>query len=272
MTQIENKMIQSIEEVDKREVLQLAVEMARILLKNGAEIFRVEETIAHVCNYYEIDCVDCFILSNGIFVTAEDGGKQIFAKVKHVPLSSTHLGIVTEINNLSREIESGKIMLHEASAQLKKIEKIPPKRSYFRVLASGLGGSCFCYLLGGNLWESVAAFLIATIAYLLVLFSEKNKLPRIMMNILGGLLITILALFIARIPLPVHVSSDKLIIGSIMPLIPGLAFVNAIRDIANSDFLSGTIRIIDSLLVFVYIAIGVGFGLSVYSQGLGGIL
>lgn len=272
MIQLENERIEDIKNADKHEVLQLAVEMGRILLKNGAEIFRVEETIAHVCNHYEIDCVDCFILSNGIFVTAEDGGKQIFARIRHVPLSSTHLGIVTEVNHLSREISSGHISLKSAIAQLKQIEKIPPKRSYFRILASGLGGSSFCYLLGGNLWDSILTSLIAMLVYVIVLFAEKHKLPRMMTNISGGLFITILALVITSFHLPIQVSSDNLIIGSLMPLIPGMAFVNAIRDIANSDFLSGTVRIIDSVLVFVYIAIGVGLGLSIYSQGLGGIL
>ena len=48
-----------------------------------------------------------------------------------------------------------------------------------------------------------------------------------------------------------------------MPLVPGMGFVNAIRDIADSDFLSGTVRMIDALLVFVYIAIGVGITLGI---------
>ena len=44
-----------------------------------------------------------------------------------------------------------------------------------------------------------------------------------------------------------------------------------IRDIANSDFLSGTVRMIDALMVFVYIAIGVGTMLSIYNNMIGGI-
>ena len=62
-----------------------------------------------------------------------------------------------------------------------------------------------------------------------------------------------------------------MIVGAIMPLVPGLAFTNAIRDIANSDFLSGTVRMIDALMVFVYIAIGVGTMLSIYNNMIGGI-
>ena len=65
---------------------------------------------------------------------------------------------------------------------------------------------------------------------------------------------------------------DKLIIGSILPLVPGLAFVNSIRDIANSDFISGIVRIVDALLVFVYIAIGVGFVLGCFNKLTGGMI
>ena len=74
------------------------------------------------------------------------------------------------------------------------------------------------------------------------------------------------------IPLPGGVKLDGMIIGSIMPLVPGLAFVNAIRDIADSDFLSGTVRMIDALLVFVYIAVGVGVTLSAYNTMGGGLM
>ena len=63
-----------------------------------------------------------------------------------------------------------------------------------------------------------------------------------------------------------------MIVGAIMPLVPGMAFVNAIRDIADSDFLSGTVRMIDALLVFVYIAIGVGITLSLYNNMMGGVI
>ena len=103
-------------------VLDLALEAGRILLANGAEIFRVEETIWHICNYYKIEQVDAFVLSNGIFLTAYHNGKESYARVKHVPLQGTHLGIVTEVNDLSREISAGHVDMDEAFARLKGIE------------------------------------------------------------------------------------------------------------------------------------------------------
>lgn len=95
-------------------------------------------------------------------------------------------------------------------------------------------------------------------------------MSKIVVNIVGGGIITALAiaaLFIITVPMRL----EGMIIGSIMPLVPGVAFTNAIRDIADSDFLSGTVRMIDALLVFVYIAIGVGAVLGVYNGMIGGL-
>ena len=97
-----------------RDVLDLAMNMGRVLLKNGAEIFRVEETIEHVCRRFHIKDVESFVMSNGIFMTARDETQEVYAKVKHIPISGFHLGIVTEVNDLSREISAGKVGLEEA--------------------------------------------------------------------------------------------------------------------------------------------------------------
>ena len=53
---------------------------------------------------------------------------------------------------------------------------------------------------------------------------------------------------------------NSMIIGSIMPLIPGVAFTYAIREMADADYISGTVRMMDALVSFISIAIGVGLG------------
>ena len=63
-----------------------------------------------------------------------------------------------------------------------------------------------------------------------------------------------------------------MIIGSIMPLIPGVAFTNAIRDIADGDYISGSVRMLDALLVFFCIAMGVGLVFSLFHRLTGGVL
>lgn len=258
---------ETLKDSEMHRVLELALEAGRVLLSNGAEIFRVEETISHICKRFDIDEMDAFVLSNGIFLTAHDQGKEVFAKVKHIPLAGTNLEIVTEVNGLSREISAGHVSVDDAFERLKEIEKLPPKKNLELELRAGVGSGVFCYLMGGNVYESLFTVIIGFLLYVFILYAGRRQVSKIIINLVGGMFITIMALLAIKIPFPFEVTLDKIIIGCILPMIPGVAFVNSIRDIADSDFISGLVKLLDAFLVFVYIAIGVGFVLSIYGGG-----
>ena len=63
-----------------------------------------------------------------------------------------------------------------------------------------------------------------------------------------------------------------MIIGSIIPLVPGVPFTNGIRDIADGDYISGSVRLLDAILVIVSVAIGVGVVLTVVGKISGGVV
>lgn len=261
------------ENVDLQDVLEFAVQAGRILLANGAEIFRVEETITHICNHYGVKDVNLFVLSNGIFITAEKEGREIYAKVKHVPLSGTHLGRVDGVNDLSRRICAGGISLEEATNQLEEIAARPPMKDYIRVLSAGIASGAFCYLLNATLVDSFRTVIISIILNIFLVFGSRAKLSRMLVNTAGGIIVTVFAVLMCREGgMIVSSSVDKVIIGSIFSLIPGVAFVNSLRDIANSDILSGIVKLIDAILGFIYIAIGVGFVLASYNSVIGGLI
>ena len=60
-------------------------------------------------------------------------------------------------------------------------------------------------------------------------------------------------------------------VGSLVPLLPGVAFTNAIRDIADQDYISGAVRMLDVFLVVVCMAFGVGLVMTLWAR-LGGVL
>ena len=64
---------------------------------------------------------------------------------------------------------------------------------------------------------------------------------------------------------------DHMVIGSIIPLVPGVPFTNAIRDIADGDYISGSVRMLDAMLVFFCIAMGVGLMFTIYGRIGGGM-
>lgn len=257
--------------IDIKKVVDMALEAGRILLKNGAEIFRVEETITRICHRFHVDKVDVFTLSHAIFITAEDSKGQTYTRVKNVPLSSTHLGIVAEVNDLSRQITGGYITLEAAVEQLKQIEEMPEESNGKKIFAAGISSGFLGYLLGGTALESVMAFFIGCILYVWVILAGKAKISKIITTIVGGVVITATAIVFQHLPFLTGLRLEGMIGGAIMPLIPGVAFVNAIRDIADSNFLSGTVKMINAIMVFVYIAIGVAITLAVCSNWIGGV-
>ena len=58
--------------------------------------------------------------------------------------------------------------------------------------------------------------------------------------------------------------SDKIIIGSIMLLVPGLALANAMRDFISSDTVTGISRATEAILVATGLAIGVAIAMMIY--------
>lgn len=255
-------------QTNDKEVMELALLAGHMLLENGAEIFRVEETMDRICHYYGVESGNEFVLSNGIFATAGNDREHFFAKVQHIPVSGTHLDKIVAINQLSREIEKGKYTVSEALYALQRIKAAPGKHSKTLILASGVGSGAFCCLFGGNIQDTLAAFTAGLLLYIYVLFFSSRHLSKIVGNITGGALVTLLCGGMYLAGLGAH--PNFMIIGSIMPLIPGVPFTNAIREMADGDYISGSVRMLDALLVFFCIATGVGFGVSILSYLMGG--
>ena len=64
----------------------------------------------------------------------------------------------------------------------------------------------------------------------------------------------------------------SILVGSVMPLVPGVSLVNAIRDFADGDYIGGGVRFLDALMVALGVAIGVGITYTIYYRMTGGIL
>ena len=86
-------------------------------------------------------------------------------------------------------------------------------------------------------------------------------------NLLGGIWISFAAL--AGTALGIGSNYDVIIIGSIMPLVPGLLMTNSIRDMIAGDFMSGVSRFSEALLIAAGIAAGAAIPLSMRTILLG---
>ncbi|MBP5337212.1 MAG: threonine/serine exporter family protein [Bacteroidales bacterium] len=264
-------------EADLAEVLEVAAEAGHILLENGAEISRVEDIMSRIASHFGVDSGSFFVLSNGIFTTGsvdkvrQDGGQaQTYANVEFIPIRGIQLSKVIAVNRLSYDIAYGVCSLEQARERLRIIREAPPKPNWEQILGSALGAAGFCAVFGGGWMDCAASFVVGALLYLFILLVSSRYLSKIVGGVSNALLATFLCLLFSRIGFGDSLSN--MIIGSIMPLIPGVPFVNGVRDLANSDYIAGLTRLTDAMLGFVNIALGVAFSFLLDGWLFGGMI
>ncbi|MGM9739036.1 MAG: threonine/serine exporter ThrE family protein [Candidatus Cryptobacteroides sp.] len=258
---MENK----IENPSSEEVLKLASEVGSLLLQNGAEISRVEETMERIASRYGITGENFFVLSNGIFTTGHS-----YANAEFIPIKGSRLDIVAKLNQFSRDIVEKEIPLPEARKRLDEIKNLPLKPMWEQYLGAGFGCAGFCAIFGGGFMDCAASFVAAIILNWFMVRIGSPYISKTLANIFGGLIGTLLCILFHH--LGFGESLGNMIVGTLILLIPGVAFTNGLRDIANEDYLAGITRLMDALMKFLCIAIGVCFGFIVHSWFLGGVI
>lgn len=254
----------------EREILLLALQAGRILLENGAEIFRVEDTVYRICHYYGLKSASAFVLSNGIFLTSGNEEETQFAKVQQIPVNVANLSRVAQVNQLSRQISAGACTLEQARQELNKIERTPGFSAPVQVAVAGISGACFSFMFGGGPQDFACSILIGAMLQLYMVWLGKPYFSKIVCNILGSAWVTLLSILCHHLIPATHLES--MMIGGIILMVPGVAFTNAIRDFADGDYISGSVRMLDAMLVFFCIAMGVGFVIAIWNRLTGGVL
>ena len=259
------------------DVLVVASEAGHILLENGAEISRVEDIMARISSYYGVDSGSFFVLSNGIFTTGQaekirsSGGQaSTYANVAFIPIRGAQLAKVTAVNRLSYDISAGKYTLEQARARLEEIKAIPFKSAWAQVLASAFGAAGFSAVFGGGFLDCAAAFVVGFILYIFVLTVSGRYFSKIVAGVSNALLASLLCIAFWRIGFGSSLSN--IIIGAVMPLIPGVPFVNGVRDLANSDYMAGLKRMTDAMLSFLCLALGVSLSFILDGTLFGGVI
>lgn len=246
----------------EQRALDFVMEAGRTLLENGAEVFRVQQTMEIMAKSLGIEAFGVYVLTNGIFASAGQQGE-----VRYLPGAQVHLGRVERLNALSREIAAGGVDLDTAFARLRAIQALPAAPALAQLLACAVGSGCFALLFGGTMPEALAAFAVGLALQGMLLWANRAGMNKIVTKMGGAALVALTALC-ARALLP-GLQTGLVIIGGLMPLTPGISLTMAIRDFVNSDYLSGAIRLLDALLIAGFLACGVGIVLGLARVWLG---
>lgn len=253
--------------------LDLAVLAGEILLKNGAEIARTQQTMQYILRAFSLKTFDVYVLANGIFATVTQPDGTRVAAVREVPLGDIHLGRVAAVNTISRQIaaQKGHCNLEHTMQALHRCAEMPPKPFWLQLLACGVGAAGFCFLLGGSAGDCISAFIAGIVLQGILCAAGRRQNSMYIPTIVCAAIVTALCAGLHGIGL--GQSLTLMVTGSITPLVPGIALTTSIRDFFQGDYLSGSIHLINALMRAACIATGVVAALQLLAfVGLGGTL
>ncbi|MBQ9211406.1 MAG: threonine/serine exporter family protein [Clostridia bacterium] len=234
------------------EALQLA---GRIIIENGGETYRAEETICRMGQGIGLTEVESFAVPSGLFISYRGHDGLLESGVKRVHRQGTNLTKIDQVNAVSRKVTAGQMSIQQAWEELRRIDASRgPVASGWMILAAFLCAGGFALLFGGGEWEILFAGLVAAVVQLVGLVNQKMHMQWLVTAIFGGFLTSLLPHFIIRL-FP-GVSQEILIAGAVMPLVPGLAMTNAVQDTMRGDMVSGLSHGTQALLTACLVAGG----------------
>lgn len=243
-------------EMRTAELLDAACSIGYAMLKNGAEISRVEDTARRICTAYGAEDMNVFALSSTIIITLTVGGETL-TQTKRVGTISTNLGRVKLLNDLSREICAGLPGYDEIKAKIDKCAAAPTYPPAMSVFAYALISGAFAFFFGGGVRECIAATAAGILVRLVMLLLDRLGAAQVIETAASSVAASATYLAAQFMPL----ATDTVLISVLMNLVPGVALVNSIRDFAATDFMSGSARIVEALFCTAAIAAGVAVSL-----------
>ncbi|MGN0335357.1 MAG: threonine/serine exporter ThrE family protein [Lachnospiraceae bacterium] len=246
-------------ETDYELLMEMAMRVGEIMLSHGAEAHRVEDTMCRILKTANLETTEVFVIMTGIFATLAHPGMKTITLTKRVHSYGNNLKYICFANGISREYCEGSISLEEAYERISR-GCSSEYSELMHILGNLLVVTMFPILVGGNLQDCLVSFLAGIVVVFFIQLGNAMKIHPFMKDLIAAFSAGAVYLILDRfLPLPVH--QDAVIIACIMPLVPGVAITNAIRDTLNGDYVSGTARAMEAFMKAAAIACGVGSGL-----------
>ncbi len=246
--------------VDADLLLRTALDVAVNTLRAGGEIHRVEETVMRICFANGASHVEVFAISSFVTASVRMTDGSFVSQSRRVLSMDTDFTKLAGMNDISRALTDGRMTLTEAQREVARIKRRRPYPGWLAYIGAFFCAGGFAIMFGGSRLDALAAALIG-----LAMFAVSRILPpttnpfavMVLASFLGGVLTSF------SISLGLGTSRGYIFIGMIMPLVPGLAFGNALRDLLSGDTLTGMLGLIRAILLAASIAFGLFISLIV---------
>ncbi len=245
-------------------LLCLALDVGEGMLKNGGEISRIEDTVERICRAYGAVHVEVFTIISVINAAVRMPDGSYSSQLRRVKSTGTNLTILEELNALSRSVCKNPIALDELDARICEIKRGRTYPRWIITVAYALVSFGFTFFFGGSFLDaSVALFAGLTVS--LIDFLPSKRLNSMAKTVISSFLIAMIAG--VGVVLGIGANGGAIIMGTIMLLVPGVAFGTAMRDLLCGDLIAGTLRTMQAVLLALMIAFGYMLAYEIFGGG-----
>ena len=237
-----------------KEFLTCIMDIGEQMLVCGAEVHRVEDSIQRMCLSSGAKRADIFIITSSMVVTIHTEAGDTLTQTRRITGTGTDLELFHRLNQLSRKICAEKLTPEEIRKEFQNALTAKAYPFWLQCFACAIIAGSFTLFFGGGLTDALVSLFVGALVKLLSKVFEKAVTSRIFDKFLCAFGASMLAFLALRLSLVGSV--DKVIIGNIMSLIPGIGLTNALRDLFTGDHIAGLIRTIESLMIALVIAAG----------------
>ena len=235
-------------------LMELVSQIGCGIAMGGAETYRVEESVNRILNAYGVKS-RVYSVPNSLIITIIIPGQAPMTQLCRMERKGTDLDAVEQYSNLGRRICAQTPDLETAMQWLGETEK---KRKHYKLPMVFIGNIFvawgFSIFFGGGLMDSLCAAACGLLLAVAEHFMGKLQTNVFFQKIAAAFVMAVLAYSISAFGVIPNVDSS--VIGTLMLLVPGLLFTNAMRDIIFGDTNSGINRVVEALLIAVAVALG----------------
>ncbi len=254
---------------DKRyteKVLGLALDIGKSMVKCGAEMNRIEDTVVRICYAYGMKSTEVFSVISMITATVVDENDRTHTQTRRIYSYSSNFEKLERLNSLSRKICAEKPDIDLARQQYEVVAVRTKNVRPIYCFGYMLSAAAFTYFFGGTFLDSLAVLPIAVIIYLMNAFIKVSGASKLFFTMLTSAVTGALTLLFVNAGFGNN--PDKIMIGAVMLSIPGLMLINSVREMLCGDLMSGMLRLLES--VILALAIACGFAIPLYLLGMSG--
>ncbi|NRA63905.1 MAG: threonine/serine exporter family protein [Pseudobacteriovorax sp.] len=242
----------------KHEIVEFLISIAESLHHYGAAAHHIEAALTGLSNRF-CEKGEFFVTPTSLICSFKFADEWV-TRLKRVEPGGIDLGKLAEVDAIGDRVIRAEIGLEQGTRLIQDLADEKDSRLWLlaKWLSFAVASAGFCGFFFGSWYEMAATGAISSLIWLVVLLSAKTKLFGSMQEFVIAVLVALLSFTVLQfVP---QVNPEKILLSSLIVLLPGLSFTVALSEIATKNWMAGTSRLMGAGAELSKIAFGAVFG------------